>query len=94
MDDDKSPVKSFVYLEKSSSSKLISYVDENMKSIHGFLNGTLLLSEDVKKLALQLIQQQVLTINFFIYFLNNNQFFRHQDYGKTDGKAPKIHQHI
>ena len=70
MDDDKSPVKSFIYLEKSSSSKLITYVDENMKSIHGFLNGTLLLSEDVKKLALQLVQQQVLgiilLINFFL----------------------------
>ena len=63
-DDDRLPVKSFIYLEKSSSSLLINYVDENMKSIHGFLNGTLLLSEDVKKLALQLVQQQVI-INIF-----------------------------
>ena len=58
-DDEKSPVKSFIYLEKSSSTQLINHIDENMKSIYGFLNGTMLLSEDVKKLALQLVQQQV-----------------------------------
>ena len=58
-DDEKSPVKSFIYLEKSSSTKLINHIDENIKSIYGFLNGTMLLSEDVKKLALQLVQQQV-----------------------------------
>ena len=58
-DDDKSPVKSFIYLEKTSSIKLILNIDENLRSIYGFLSGTMLLSEDVQKLASQLMQQQV-----------------------------------
>ena len=58
-DDDKSPVKSFIYLEKTSSIKLMLNIDENLRSIYGFLSGTMLLSEDVQKLATQLMQQQV-----------------------------------
>jgi hypothetical protein len=46
-------------LEKTSSIKLIQKIDENMKSIHGFISGTMLLSEEIKKLVNQLIQQQV-----------------------------------
>jgi dynein heavy chain 2 len=57
-DDDKSPIKSFIYLEKTSAIKLILTIDENLKSIYGFLSGTMLLSEDVQKLASQLMQQQ------------------------------------
>ena len=58
-DDDKSPVKSFIYLEKSSSIKLILNIDDNLRSIHGFITGTMLLSEEIQKLATQLINQQV-----------------------------------
>lgn len=58
-DNDKSPVKSFVFLEKTLSIKLIQCIDENMKAIHGFITGTMLLSEDIKKLVAQLVQQQV-----------------------------------
>ena len=65
-DDDKSPVKSFIYLEKISSIKLIQTIDENLRSIYGFLSGTMLLSEDVQKLATQLMQQQVNT-KFILY---------------------------
>lgn len=58
-DDDKSPVKSFIYLEKSLAIKLIQSIDDNLKSIHGFITGSMLLSEEIRKLASQLIQQQV-----------------------------------
>ena len=58
-DDDKLPVKSFIFLEKLSSIKLIQSIDENLKSIYGFVNGTMLLSEEIKKLATQIMQQQV-----------------------------------
>jgi dynein heavy chain 2 len=58
LDDDKSPVKSFIYLEKSSALKLIIKIDENIKAIYNFLSGTMLLSEEIQKLATQLIQQQ------------------------------------
>ncbi len=59
-DDDKSPVKSFIYLEKSSAIKLILSIDDNLKSIQGFVTGSMLLSEDIQKLATQLIHQQVI----------------------------------
>lgn len=58
-DDDKSPVKSFIFLEKTLSIKLIMTIDENMKAIHGFITGTMLLSQDIKTLLNSLIQQQV-----------------------------------
>ncbi len=57
-DDDKSPIKSFIFLEKTLSIKLIQRIDENMKAIHGFISGTMLLSEDISKLLGQLVQQQ------------------------------------
>ena len=59
-DDDKSPVKSFIFLEKISSIKLINTIDENLKSINGFVTGSMLLSEEIQKLATQLIHQQVI----------------------------------
>jgi len=46
-------------LEKISSIKLIQKIDENLKAIHGFISGTMLLSEEIRKLAAQLSQQQV-----------------------------------
>lgn len=58
-DDEKSPVKSFISLEKISSIKLIQKIDDNLKSIHGFISGTMLLSEEIQKLTIQLTQQQV-----------------------------------
>jgi hypothetical protein len=73
-DDEKSPVKSFIFLEKISSIKLIQKIDDNLKSIHGFISGTMLLSEEIQKLASQLSQQQVFNIfkkEFKFYFLNN-----------------------
>lgn len=57
-DDDKSPVKSFIFLEKLSSIRLVHTIDENLKAIHGFINGTMLLSEEIQKIASQLIIQQ------------------------------------
>ncbi len=59
VDDEKSPVKSFIHLERSMAAQLINHVDENLKSIYGFVTGTMLLSEEIKKIALQLMQQQV-----------------------------------
>ncbi len=58
-DDEKSPVKSFIFLEKTLSIKLILKIDENMKAIHGFISGTMLLSEEIQRLLNQLVQQQV-----------------------------------
>lgn len=58
-DDDKLPIKSFIYLEKISAIKLIVTIDENLKAIHGFTTGSMLLSEEIQKLATQLINQQV-----------------------------------
>jgi hypothetical protein len=58
-DDEKSPVKSFIYLERSLAAQLIHHVDDNLKSIYGFVTGTMLLSEEIKKIAIQLGQQQV-----------------------------------
>jgi hypothetical protein len=60
LDDDKLPVKSFIYLEKISSIKLIVSIDENLKAIQGFITGSMLLSEEIQKLATQLISQQVI----------------------------------
>ena len=57
-DDDKSPVKSFIILEKISSIKLVTSIDENLKSIHGFITGTMLLSEEIKRLVSQLMEHQ------------------------------------
>jgi hypothetical protein len=73
-DDEKSPVKSFIFLEKISSIKLIQKIDDNLKSIHGFISGTMLLSEEIQKLASQLSQQQVFNLlkkEFKFYFFNN-----------------------
>ena len=63
-DDDKSPVKSFIFLEKTLSIKLIQTIDENMRAIHGFISGTMLLSQDIKTLLNSLIQQQVTFYRF------------------------------
>jgi hypothetical protein len=70
-DSDKQPVKSFIYLEKISAIKLINNIDDNLKSIHKFLNGTMLLSEEIQKLATQLMHQQVTSyaIKFYYYKL-------------------------
>ena len=56
--DEKSPVKSFIFLEKTQSVRLLVNIDENLKAIRGFIDGTTLLSEEIQKLASQLIQQQ------------------------------------
>lgn len=67
-DDDKLPVKSFIYLEKISAIKLILSIDENLKAIHGFVTGSMLLSEEIQKLATQLINQQVNNKIFYTLF--------------------------
>ena len=56
-DNDKSPVKSFIFLEKILSIKLIQKIDDNMKHIHGFISGTMLLSDEIKILLDQLVGQ-------------------------------------
>lgn len=58
-DDDKLPVKSFIYMEKILAIRLIVSIDENLKAIQGFITGSNLLSEEIQKLATQLINQQV-----------------------------------
>ena len=68
-DDDKLPVKSFIYMEKIAAIKLILCIDENLKAIQGFVTGSMLLSEEIQKLATQLINQQVGVIfRCLIYF--------------------------
>lgn len=46
-------------MEKILAIRLIVSIDENLKAIQGFITGSNLLSEEIQKLATQLINQQV-----------------------------------
>lgn len=45
-------------MEKLSAEKLIELVDDNIRSIHSFISGTTLLSENIQKLITSLVHQE------------------------------------
>ena len=79
-----------------SSIKLIQKIDDNLKAIYGFISGTMLLSEEIRKLAAQLTQQQVQ--NYKLILLKQKlrkyskyfHFIRHLELGKINGKDLRI----